>query len=318
MASSRSRGRALHWTARLITALLACSPVTVQATTLVPLGPRDLVAASLAAVRGRVARTAVARDSGTGQTWTEVTIDPTEYLFGTLPPGPIVLRELGGRVDGIEQRVFGGPEYRPGEDVVVFVSSDRRGRLHTTGLGMGAYRIDDTLGRARAVRAFGAEVAVLDPGRGTLVHDVPDDVADLAALRRTVDEAARLAGKRGAHSVRSGGQLSLRIPPAAPTAAFVLLNPAARWFEPDDGLPIRYLIDANGDATLGPTVSRDAVAAGLAQWSSVAEASITLEDGGDTQPAPLGGCPDATRIMFNDPFGELDAPPIAKASWGSR
>src|SRR6185369_2827767 len=80
--------------------------------------------------------------------------------------------------------------------------------------------------------------------------------------------------------------------------------------------PIRYLVDPTGDATLGPTVSRDAVAAGLAQWSSVAEASITLEDGGDTQPVPLGSCPDATRVMFNDRFGELDAPTDCKGVLG--
>jgi hypothetical protein len=276
---------------------------------MVPLGPRDLVAASLAAVRGRVAHTAVARDGGTGQTWTEVTIDPTEYLFGTLPPGPIVLHELGGRVDGVEQRVFGGPEYRPGEDVIVFISSDRRGRLHTTGLAMGAYRIYDTLGTARAVRSFGAGVAVFDPARGTIVHDAPDDVLDVAALRRIYLEPRVTDGKPGARPA-STVPVSSRCAshrPRLPRSCFSVRR--CRWFEADDGLPMlsgrsRRRRDARTDriARRSPPDSRGR------RWRKRRSHWKTAA----TEPVPLGSCR-TTRVMFNDRFDST--PTDCKGSW---
>src|SRR6185295_17744137 len=90
--------------------------------------------------------------------------------------------------------------------------------------------------------------------------------------------------------------------------AFVLFNPLVRWFEPDDGVPIGYVIDTTGDVTLGLEVSRLAVNQGMAAWNAVANASIELRDVGDSAPAPFGGCPDENRVVFNDPFEELDAP----------
>src|SRR5262245_677125 len=79
---------------------------TAHATTFVRMGARALVAASGGAVRGRVSGIGSAADPATGALYTYVSIEPTERLFGALPAGTLVLRELGGRVGGREQRVF--------------------------------------------------------------------------------------------------------------------------------------------------------------------------------------------------------------------
>ena len=91
--------------------------------------------------------------------------------------------------------------------------------------------------------------------------------------------------------------------------AFILLQPQSRWFEPDDGIPIGFRVDVTGDATLGVTVSRAAVQAGLGAWTELPDALLALYDAGDDMPAPFAGCPDSSRVVFNDPFGELATDP---------
>jgi len=287
-----------------VASLVATSPA--WATTLVPMGARALVASSVGAVRGRVTQIETGADPVSGAIYTYVTIAPTERVFGDLPDGPLVLRELGGRSAGRAQWLFGSPEYRLGESVLVFLSRHRDGALRTTGLALGKYRLDD---RGRAVRRFGANVAVFDRRTG-LVRDHPaDEVVKLptllAGVRAALQEGARPATTTAPVVGRPAEYERIAL---EPRAAFVLFNPLVRWFEPDDGQPIGYLIDATGDATLGPDVSRQAVHEGMAVWSAVPNASIELQDVGDSVPAPFAGCPDENRIVFNDPFGELDPP----------
>lgn len=284
--------------------MLAGVAAGAHATTIVPMTPRTLVASALGAVRGRVTAIESARDPASGGILTQITIDPAERVFGSLPAGPVVLHELGGVADGIEQRVFGAPQYRIGDAVLVFVSEDRSGILHTTGLAMGVYHIDESGGRA--ARSFGGGVAVLDRTTGTLTDGDAEGAVDLPDLLRTVRDVARSRFSADAPAPRTPAT-PVRVP-LQPRTAFTFFNPAVRWFEADDGDPVRYLIDATGDTTIGASATREAVDAGLAVWSAVATAHLTLEDGGDTEPAPLGGCPDGTRIVFNDPFGEIDAP----------
>jgi hypothetical protein len=90
--------------------------------------------------------------------------------------------------------------------------------------------------------------------------------------------------------------------------SFILLNPNSRWFEPDTGIPIGYAVDATGDAALGLLISRAAVDAGMEAWNALEDTPIELFDSSDDTPAPFAGCPDDNRIVFNDPFAELDDP----------
>lgn len=97
--------------------------------------------------------------------------------------------------------------------------------------------------------------------------------------------------------------------PDLPGAEFTFLgNPPARWFNPDDGRSVGYLIDSTGDLALGLDGSLEAVDSALAAWSTVEGAALRLHDAGLTTPAPFGGCPDDNRIVFNDPFDEVADP----------
>src|SRR5207302_84360 len=62
---------------------------------------------------------------------------------------------------------------------------------------------------------------------------------------------------------------------ATSSTGFKLFNDV-RWFEPDQGLPVVYLVDAAGDPKIGATASRKAVDDALAAWTNIPTASIGL------------------------------------------
>jgi hypothetical protein len=89
---------------------------------------------------------------------------------------------------------------------------------------------------------------------------------------------------------------------------FTFLGTPSRWFEPDNGTAVELLLDPTGDEGIGPDGSRAALLDALAAWSNRPLSSLQLDDGGSIAPAPFAGCPDANRIVFNDPFDEITDP----------
>lgn len=290
-----------HGAAVLIAAVLSLARPS-GATTVVPMRPRDLVQASIGAVRGQVTAIAAARDGVTGAISTYVTLAVDEVLFGPLPGGELVLREAGGRVGAREEWTFGSPTYRVGERVLVFLAANADGTLRTAEMAMGKFALSDAFGGTRAVRDLSRDVLVLDPATGRPRAGAKDDLP-LAALRTVSRARAAAAPVRPLLTRPDTAGLRLESRPA-----FILLQPESRWFEPDDGVPIGFRIDVTGDATIGPEASRAAVQAGMAAWTALPESPLSLDDAGDDQPAPFLGCPDGNRVVFNDPFGELDDP----------
>jgi hypothetical protein len=97
-----------------------------------------------------------------------------------------------------------------------------------------------------------------------------------------------------------------RRPPAQ--SPYTYLGEASRWFEPDAGLPVAFGIDAHGDAAIGADNSTAAVLDALAAWSDVDGVALQLIDAPLDDALPFAGCDGKTRIVFNDPFDEIDAP----------
>ncbi len=284
----------------LIALVAALVAAPAAATTVVPMRTRELVASSVAAVRGQVTAIASAADPASGAIATYVTLLVDEVLFGPLTQGELILREQGGAVGAREEWIFGSPEYRRGERVLVFLSLAADGSLHTTGLAMGKYTLHDAPGGARATRDLATGLLVLEALGAPAKRDLP-----LAALRAQVRRAADTAAPA---AVPVHARLDLAALRLEARPAFTLLNPLSRWFEADDGMPIGFFTEAAGDATLGPITSRGAVIGGLSAWSTLPNSPLELVDGGDTEAAPFAGCPDANRVVFNDPFGELAEP----------
>lgn len=304
--SGVARRRRRGWLAAAVTAWALSAGSPAAATTFVLMEVADLAASADAAVVAHVtaARSLILTD---GSLVTDFDLAVERVVFGDLGRADaIVVRELGGRVAGRREVVFGGPELAVGERVFVFLEGrGEPGLYRTAGMSMGKYRVVDAPGGALARRDLGEGVSALDPRTG-------------ARLSATSAEAWRLsdliAEARRAH--RRPQQRPTRRRAAAPPAdgdeswaEFRFLEGMRlRWFEPDAGLPVGYLVDSTGDITLGPSVSASAVEAALAAWSAVEASPLVLENVGPAEPAPFSGCPDENRIVFNDPFGEIPNP----------
>src|SRR5207237_2052555 len=92
-----------------------------------------------------------------------------------------------------------------------------------------------------------------------------------------------------------------------PVAEFTLMDdPPGRWFEADHGAPVVYQI-AGGDSAIGVPASLAAIDGALAAWTNVSGASIVLQRGDATVPAPLR-CDGVSQLVFDDPFDEMPKP----------
>jgi hypothetical protein len=288
---------------------LACVAPS-QASTFILMSESDLAARSIAALTGNVTAIEAAADPASGGINTYVHIAPDDVVFGSLPDGPLVLREPGGRLRERTEWVYGSPEYRVGETVLVFLSQHGDGTLRTTSMSMGKFTIEsDDRGTLNALRDLGEGAALWDMEHGELITDPGPESYDFEGL---VDSVRRARSVRDLTRHRRVQMVPPELARAAlreQQSSFTYLASPSRWFEPDAGEAIPYLIDAAGDAGIGPATSRAAINDAFAAWSNVATSDLTLADGGTTTEAvTFAGCLGGNRIMFNDRFNEITDP----------
>ena len=290
--------------AAALLALLLLLSAPARATTIVMMSDEALALGANVIVAGTVRSIESAR-TGSGAIHTYITLALGEVFKGYMPADAVTIRERGGRVGTDERWLFGNPTYAVGESVIAFLSEDGEGFLRTHQMALGKFTIasDPATGERIALRPLDEdEVVVL--GAARLQSRSPDD-------RRPVDGFKR----RLRDIVRSQPVPYLRRPLAAsqPAAgarvaaeAFRLFN-NVRWFEPDSGEPVRYLIDQGGDAKLGFAASQSALNAAFAAWTAVSTATLVLESAGTTA-AMAAACDGRNAILFNDPFGDITDP----------
>lgn len=276
------------------------------ATTFILLEPRELALGSHAAVLGRV--TALETTATlSGRIHTRVTVQVEEVLKGTLPSAEITLTQPGGQIGGQRLTIHGSPTFHVSERVLLFLTRSADGGWHTSHLSMGKFEIltDPGRGRSTAVRDFGG-ARVLARGGGMLPSREVRLLSDLLAEVRVALEQAGDAGTR-LEPLVSG-------PPQPPDPElvtqqvdeFVLRDPPARWF--DEDVPVGFAVDPNGDVDLGPATSLMVVEDGMDAWSNVPTASIVIVAAGSATPSSIFGCDGENKILFDDPFDEIDPP----------
>jgi cysteine-rich repeat protein len=280
---------------------------SAAATTFVRMEVSDLTRLSHAVVLGRV-RAASGTASPGGAIHIRVTVDVEEALKGSVASGSLTLREPGGLVGDTELVVEGAPRLALGERALLFLRAGEDGSLHVTHQAMGKFAVPPA-------RPGEAEVAVRDFGGARVLR------ADLQpAPQREVRPLAELLleirglvtqqrdGQDTAPPLAASGEEARADGTVAEAEAFVLSSPPRRWFEPDVGTPVGFGIEAGGDVNLGPAASIAVVEAGLAAWTQVLTAGITLLNAGAGPASPVGACDGETVVTFNDPFGEIDPP----------
>jgi hypothetical protein len=166
----------------IVISLLLALAVPLSASQFIEM-PFDQVARQATyAVRGQVADTWSAWDAGHEVIYTYATVRVSRYFGESAGPDTLVVREVGGTVDGYTQEAVGFPAIRRSEQVVLFLSEwENSSDFRIYAFNQGKYLV-----RERA----GIEVLVADPvkqGEARLERDERHLLSsDGAAL--TVDE----------------------------------------------------------------------------------------------------------------------------------
>jgi len=127
--------------------LLFALPVMLNATTVIPMGVEKLASVSTHIVEARAIETVSQWNAEHTLIFTYTRFEPTRTLKGQVPP-TFMVRQIGGTVDGITQKVAGVRHWRPGEESVLFLqpSSIADGALVVTGLMQGNFLMRHTPG----------------------------------------------------------------------------------------------------------------------------------------------------------------------------
>ena len=140
---------------------LALIAVVAQATTLVRLRFRDLVHYSYSIARVRCTHAETRMENG--EIWTDTTFLVLSHNKGYLPE-EIVVRQPGGKFQHLHSHVEGTPEFRPGEEVYLFLGAHPGGQFAIVGWTQGTFRIHRDLSAGdETVTQDSAETPVFDP-----------------------------------------------------------------------------------------------------------------------------------------------------------
>ena len=101
---------------------------------------RDLTLGSSDIVVGEVEGARARWDDSHRKIVTEITVRVSESLKGA-PAERLTLTQLGGDLDGFRYSVPGSPMFRPGEEALLFVWRDAKGRAQVNGLAQGKFDI---------------------------------------------------------------------------------------------------------------------------------------------------------------------------------
>jgi hypothetical protein len=279
---------------------------TSFATTFVVMSDEDLARSSTAIVLGDVQSIATDSDAA-DQISTRVVIAVVDRIKGA-PLRAMTVTVPGGTAGDVRRVVYGAPQFYRGERVLLFLRQRGDGRLAPNAMAMGKYTVVEGPSGAVARRQLGGagtSVMAYDKTSGALA---PTDGTDDRPLGAFLDTLRQLVA-RDSTMGRANRQLATPSEPSAHWGdAFTFMGPpAARWTEPDEGLPVRYTLDPTGDRTLGAQASLGALGQAMAAWSN-AGSSLRMVNAGDGTPAPFQACDGKSTIQFNDPFGEIGAP----------
>jgi hypothetical protein len=156
---------ARRWAASVLLLGLAAG-----ATTIIRQDVPDLSRQADAVIRGTVSR-AESRWSGDRRTiFTEVEIQVAETLKGPARK-TVIVREPGGVVGNIGQRVDGVASFQKGEEVVVFLARRPDDSFAVEGMAQGKFRVERSSdGRAAFAVRGDVDALVLDPATGRPVQ----------------------------------------------------------------------------------------------------------------------------------------------------
>jgi len=130
---------------RIVSLILLVFPALLFATTVIPMGVESLTRGSTHVLEAKAVSSTSQWNSDHTFIFTYTQFEVQKTLKGEAP-NTVTVRQIGGTVDGITQKVAGVRHWRPGEEAVLFLqpSSMADGALVVTGLMQGNFLIRHT------------------------------------------------------------------------------------------------------------------------------------------------------------------------------
>lgn len=292
--------------------VLLLSPIRSTATSVVMLSDTELIVSSRFIVTGKVRSVTSAWDDARSEAWTYVKVRVARVLKGELEARTLVLKQPGGG-DGLSgMRVFGQPQFSPGQRVLLYLNTGPDGTLHVAHSFMGMFSVaEDIAGDEFVTRLIDErEVEVLPRHDAQMVTNRAPLSSYVGKIRGTLStESFRI---ERIESERAGGPVVV-IPPEYSrkkeeargyTADFVLIGGGVRWAETDSGSPVNFLLNSNNSPIAGGGTAE--IARAMNAWSQ-SGAGIRLQVTGQTGSCGLTS-DGVNTISFNDCLNELDPP----------
>ena len=307
----------------ILVLIFLCSAQSSFATTVTIPSDDDMVVGARAIVRGKVGTIESGLDEQSGRIYTYITVKIQEVLKGQIAVRKIVLKELGGQVGDKISVVYGNPQFKKGERVLLYLDTWADGSLRTYQMFLGKFNIvnDPATGEDFALRS--------SPDENTTVlkqHSHGNNVAHVSTERQTLSRYLRMIRNRLAanwdRSVEFDTQNYANKPfltePAEyrSIAANGDINPdytflgPYRFFEPDTGQPVTVSLNPNPSGEQGvPQVTLNSadVAAAAAAWSNVQGCALQTQFTGSLNQCYLGSGIPGIHVVSNNCDGRNGA-----------
>jgi hypothetical protein len=124
----------------VLIALLLCFTPSLSATVLVPAEFREIVHGSEIIVHGRVTDVRAEWSDGRRRIESLVTIEASSFYRGTPAPA-VTFRVPGGQIGRYKSVTIGAPEFRPGDEAVLFLKAQGPSVPQVFGLNQGVFRV---------------------------------------------------------------------------------------------------------------------------------------------------------------------------------
>ncbi|HYP25476.1 MAG TPA: matrixin family metalloprotease [Blastocatellia bacterium] len=288
---------------------------STEATTAVMLTDEELITSSRVILIGEVKSAKARWDSDRQNIYTYVKVRVSEVIKGQVQSERIVFKQLGGAVGDESSVIFGAPEYKAGQQVLLFLNTDDEGSLRVAHLFMGKYDIVEGAGAKKARVERKLDVKSVNLLGATASPEITNE-ASLARFRKKINRTLRARAEEVARFEEKHSLVPILDTPAgyveepaedgdSVTPQYVFIGGGARWFEPDSGQQVVYRVNPAGSPIAGGGITE--VNQGLAAWSNVATTALRLQNGGST--TNFGWRNDGvSAISYNDPLNQMDDP----------
>ncbi|MGE0884030.1 MAG: FG-GAP-like repeat-containing protein [Blastocatellales bacterium] len=271
--------------------VLAAAGIATATSVVIP-SDDEMIIGARAIVRGSVTAVVSGYDEQHKAIFTYITLRVQEVFKGQITTSEIVIKEPGGVTQTQGSVVFGTPEFKTGEDVLLYLDTWADGslRVHNWFLGKYLVYVNRSTGNLTVARdASNGSVTVVGRSQSGPITERADLTNYVDMLRSRIAATQTAASD---HEAKFYGNVALRTSPAEfsgeagqqPIPTFTLINGSypPRWFEPDTGQPVYFKINPAG-APNG-TIINDMLAA-MNAWSGVSGSAMRVSNGGNT-----GGC----------------------------